>query len=149
MRKARAKRLIRHKQIFRGQRFCKRHGTCRNERPSRTDCQSGFHSRITARSRWCRKPGRRTTALSAIGLESERRCRATAQANPATNMLLAQTESRQRHCCAGMKEPEFDVAYREAKRKAFCQSIARLQQSNGRRCHDLTEGHSAAAVRAT
>jgi hypothetical protein len=48
-----------------------------------------------------------------------------------------------------MKEPEFDVAYREAKRKAFCQSIARLQQSNGRRCHDLTEGHSAAAVRDT
>jgi hypothetical protein len=26
-----------------------------------------------------------------------------------------------------MKEPEFDVAYREAKRKAFGQSIARLQ----------------------
>ena len=30
-----------------------------------------------------------------------------------------------------MKEPEFDVAYREAKRKAFGQSIARLQQSTG------------------
>ena len=28
-----------------------------------------------------------------------------------------------------MKEPEFDAAYREAKRKAFGQSIARLQQS--------------------
>jgi hypothetical protein len=30
-----------------------------------------------------------------------------------------------------MKEPEFDVAYREAKRKAFGRSIARLQQSTG------------------
>jgi hypothetical protein len=30
-----------------------------------------------------------------------------------------------------MKEPEFDAAYREAKRKAFGQSIARLQQSTG------------------
>ncbi len=28
-----------------------------------------------------------------------------------------------------MKDPEFDAAYREAKRKAFGQSIARLQQA--------------------
>jgi len=30
-----------------------------------------------------------------------------------------------------MKEPEFDAAYREARRAAFGQSIARLQQASG------------------
>jgi hypothetical protein len=30
-----------------------------------------------------------------------------------------------------MKEPEFDVAYREARRAAFRQSVARLQQASG------------------
>jgi hypothetical protein len=30
-----------------------------------------------------------------------------------------------------MKEPEFDAAYREARRAAFGQSVARLQQASG------------------
>ena len=30
-----------------------------------------------------------------------------------------------------MKEPEFDAAYREARRLAFRQSVARLQQASG------------------
>jgi transposase-like protein len=30
-----------------------------------------------------------------------------------------------------MKEPEFDSAYREARRAAFAQSVARLQQASG------------------
>ena len=30
-----------------------------------------------------------------------------------------------------MKEPEFDAAYREARRAAFSQSLARLQQASG------------------
>ena len=30
-----------------------------------------------------------------------------------------------------MKEPEFDTAYRQARREAFSQSIARLQQASG------------------
>jgi hypothetical protein len=30
-----------------------------------------------------------------------------------------------------MKEPEFDLAYREARRAAFGQSVARLQQASG------------------
>jgi hypothetical protein len=30
-----------------------------------------------------------------------------------------------------MKEPEFDAAYREARRAAFSQSVARLQQASG------------------
>jgi hypothetical protein len=30
-----------------------------------------------------------------------------------------------------MKEPEFDAAYRDAKRAAFRQSVARLQQASG------------------
>src|SRR3984957_13112252 len=29
------------------------------------------------------------------------------------------------------KEPEFEAAYREARRTAFCQSIARLQEASG------------------
>src|ERR1022692_3807915 len=31
----------------------------------------------------------------------------------------------------GMKEPEFDTAYREARRATFRQSVARLQQASG------------------
>src|SRR5580704_19466289 len=65
-----------------------------------------------------------------------------------------------------MKEPEFDAAYREARRAAFGQSVARLQQASGAavstilklmldpnvpastraRCADSVLGHTAKAL---
>ena len=65
-----------------------------------------------------------------------------------------------------MKEPEFDAAYREARRAAFGQAVARLQQASGAavstllklmvdpnvpastraRCADSVLGHTAKAI---
>jgi hypothetical protein len=51
-----------------------------------------------------------------------------------------------------MKEPEFDTAYREARRKAFGQSIARLQQGTSAAATNLLklliEAGTPASVRA-
>src|ERR1035441_2391921 len=41
-----------------------------------------------------------------------------------------------------MKEPEFDAAYREARRLAFRQSVARLQQASGAAVSTLLKVHA-------
>jgi transposase-like protein len=40
-----------------------------------------------------------------------------------------------------LKEPEFDTAYREARRAAFRQSVARLQQASGAAVTTPSEAH--------